>query len=124
MARGTLSLKSAEEALYRRQLATLFSESPAFRKFLWTSLRDAGIFYPTIVPGDPLMSAYYAGKAAGGLENLHLMQAITPDFLARLLTEFGFTPDARRAGPQPQEDDHELLPPSDDDFGQPGADER
>lgn len=110
MARPTLSLDAANVAVYNRNLVKLFNEQKTFRQFVWTSLRDAGIYYPTIVPGDAVMSAFQEGKRAGGLETLHQMQALIPDFLGRLHAEFGFTP--KNVGPvQPQGDDDEHAQP-------------
>lgn len=117
MTRPTLSIEAATTAVYHRNLVKLFNDSRVFRQFIWTSLRDAGIYYPTIVPGDAVMSAFQEGKRAGGLETLHQMQALIPDFLGRLHAEFGFTP---RSPVQPQgENDDPSLPPHDPDADEP-----
>lgn len=108
-----LSIAQVQTAVYHRNLVKLFNENPTFRRFLWTSLRDAGIYYPTIVPGDAVMSAFQEGKRAGGLETLHQMQALIPDFIGRLMAEFGFTgePAHRQQSAQPHEDEHEHPEP-------------
>ena len=118
MSRQTLSLKSAQRAVYLRKLQEVFRAEPAFRQFLWEMFRDAGIWAPTFVPGDPYSSAFKAGNQAQGLEVLHMMENVVPGLLAALHAEFDnpvTRPNPQRTEDEPQDDDDgddREVPPS------------
>lgn len=108
MTRADLSLQ-----VHRKNLAALLDTSPAFRKFCWTILSEASIFYPTYSRVSPHDTSHNEGRRALGLEVLHMLTAAHPGVLAMIEAD-GLT--AART-PTESEDDNEdpALPDADGD---------
>ena len=67
-----------------RELLAL-SQNPAFLNFVFDLFRDARIFYPTYTRGDPNDTSYQEGRRSLGLEVLHSLENVDPDFMVRVL---------------------------------------
>jgi len=102
----------------RRNLQTLL-DNPAFRKFCWTILTEARIFYPTYSQGSPYDTSFNEGRRALGLEVLHMLKHVRPDILGLLEREGNLlAQEIEAAKPPESEDDDETpstLPDADDD---------
>lgn len=109
-----LSRQELSMRLQNRNLKTLLEENPAFRRFVWTILKDAGIFYPTYSPRSPYDTAFAEGRRAMGLEVMHMLKHIRPDVLAIVEAE-GNLLDAELQTTQPLDEAEDDLPPTADE---------
>lgn len=100
-----------QRRLMLKGIASLLDESAAFRKFLWTLLKDASIFYPTYSRASPYDTSYHEGRRSLGLEVLHLLKDIRPDILGLLEHEGNLFEQAAK----PPETEDEYAPEPDDD---------
>lgn len=86
-------------------LKALLDTSPVFRKFMWTLMIEAGIFYPTYRQGSPHGTSYQEGRRALGLEILHMLKAAHEGTLGILEREGDLIATQTGAAQPPGEDD-------------------
>src|SRR5688500_11688250 len=108
-----LNNEDLQRRLMLKGVEALLSESPAFSKFLWTWLRDLGIFIPANPRGTAHDLAYEAGRRSAWLEVLHMLKDVRPDILGLLEREGNLL---SAAIPHPREDHADLQHPDPDDF--------
>lgn len=109
-----LNNSDLQQRLMLKGVEALLNESPAFRKFLWTWMRDLGIFIPQNPRGTAHDLAYEVGRRAAGLEVLHMLKDVRPDIIGLLDREGNLMEEA--AKPQPREDHADLQDPDPYDF--------
>lgn len=112
-----LSNAEIQARMQHKALGELLDNSQAFRKFLWTWMRDLGIFLPGYSRGSATDMAYEAGRRAAGLEVLHMLKSIRMDILAIIEREGTLLEDAAI---KPSEDPYENLQDPNADVGDPG----
>lgn len=99
-----------------RNLKTLLETSGPFRKFIWTILNEASIFYPTYSRSSSHDTSFNEGRRAVGLEVLHMLKHVRPDILALLEAEGNLlAKDIEAAKPLDESEDDSELPNDADD---------
>lgn len=98
--------------LQRTGLRVLLETSPVFRKFIFTLLTDAAIFYPTYQLGSPHGTSYHEGRRSLGLEVLHQLKNACPGFLGLIEREGDLL--ATEAAPPPGDSNDDQTPDDDD----------
>lgn len=94
-------------------LDDLLTTSKVFRRFVFTTLDQAGIFATTYRQGSPDATSYLEGRRSLGLLILDSLRLARPDILAIMEREGDLL---RRLTPdQPQENPDEDQPFTDDD---------
>lgn len=101
----------------QRNLKTLLETSAPFRKFCWTILNEAHIFYPTYSRVSPHDTSHNEGRRALGLEVLHILKNAYPGVLGLLEREGNLLSETQPKPPNESEDEDEEphLPDVDDD---------
>jgi hypothetical protein len=103
-------------AVQRRNLKNLLETSGPFRKFIWTILNEAAIFYPTYSRRSPHDTSHAEGRRALGLEVLHMLKHVRPDILSLIEREGNLLErEIEAAAISASEDEYAPQPVPDDD---------
>lgn len=100
-----------DAAMLEKRIADLFRRDEVFRRFVWTTLTDAGILWPTYTQGSPHGTSYKEGRRSLGLEILHRITKEVPDAFAVMATE-GLSMSVPQ--PTPRGETHVPETPADD----------
>lgn len=109
-----MAQRISREDLTRRtmmkNIASLLDNNPSFRRFLWTYLRDLGIFASVYSRGSAVDTTYLVGRRDAGLELIHMLKHIRPDVLG-LLEREGSLMETDSKPPQQEDTDADLSNP-------------
>lgn len=114
MARERMSREELAHRTMLRTIGGLLETNPAFRRFLWTILRDLRIFASVYSRGSNVDTAYLVGRRDAGLEVIHLLKEVRPDILG-LLEREGLLLDQDAKPLNPEDTDEDLPNPTDDE---------
>lgn len=110
-----LTNEDLQRRLLLKGLETLLAESPVFRKFLWTILRDLGTFTSSYSRGSAVDTTYQVGRRDAGLEIVHFLKHVRTDVLGLLEREGNLMSEVSAPTPKPGDDNEPENPTNDDD---------
>jgi len=111
--RPKITMHELRQRTFRADLKNLLQTSAAFRRFVWTILSEARIFYPATA-GTSHETTINVGRQSLGLEVLHMLKHAEPSVLAILEQEGDLlAEDVKRAAvaPHPGETDDDREHP-------------